>query len=84
MKQAANNGGLPMYQKLARFPPEDRRIIEGYGPYIMLIPFWVGFESYELGNFQSPYGEGVETQALDVDSKQPCGYKRRGHCPTCS
>ena len=43
-----------MYQKLARFPPEDRRIIEGYGPYIMLVPFWVGFEVLRIWQLSKP------------------------------
>lgn len=74
-----------MYQKLARFPPEDRRIIEGYRPYFMLVPFWVGFESYELGNFQSPYPTKQETETFGRGLEAALRvYKRRGHCPTCS
>ena len=74
-----------MHENLARFPPEDRRIIEAYGPYLMLVPFWVGFESYELGNFQSPYANGIETRAFGRGLEAALRvYKRRGHCPTCS
>ena len=74
-----------MYQKLARFPPEERSIVEAYGSYIMLIPFWVGFESYEVGNYTCPYEDGVATQAWDRGLEAALRvYKRRGHCPTCS
>jgi hypothetical protein len=80
-----NNERVLMYQNLARFPPEDRIIIEAYGPYIMLVPFWVGFESYELGSFKSPYSQATDVRAFGRGLEAALRvYKRRGHCPTCS